>query len=265
MATYGYVFALGSIRPQFPSLAVEKEFTQVRGRAQTAGLTDPGALRALLGERRNRYLSRQLCYVLTIEGLDAYLLVPRDPADVDLLVEAIRPSPSPIDVDVVVGVRGPIAPPEMCNGLLVPIVVFDQIYSFDRPALIAAIRAPEGAPTEQVELVRASGEDLFNRIMRIADNLGATDEHRALNFLAVRYDRIYTHAAQQFAQNFSLTGVEALPSRLSGGGARKLVNVIFSYTHRQTNVTEKYRVRVDVTEEFPFLDTELTVYYDMER
>ena len=32
--------------------------------------------------------------------------------------------------------KGPIAPPQMCNGLMVPIVVFDQIYSFDRDALI---------------------------------------------------------------------------------------------------------------------------------
>ena len=40
---------------------------------------------------------------------------------------------------VVVGVRGPIAPPEMCNGLMMPIVAFDQIYSFDRDALIKAL------------------------------------------------------------------------------------------------------------------------------
>ena len=71
---------------------------------------------------------RQLCWVLTIEGLDTYILHPRDPADFDLLVEAIRPTPRLTDVDCVVGVRGPIAPPEMCNGLMVPIVAFDQIY-----------------------------------------------------------------------------------------------------------------------------------------
>ena len=55
---------------------------------------------------------------------------PRDPADMDLLVEAIRPAS--VNIDVVIGMRGPIALPEMCNGLMVPIVVFDQIYSFNR-------------------------------------------------------------------------------------------------------------------------------------
>jgi hypothetical protein len=31
------------------------------------------------------------------------LLAPRDPADIDLQVEAIRPAPSPNDIDVVIG------------------------------------------------------------------------------------------------------------------------------------------------------------------
>ena len=49
------------------------------------------------------------------------------------------------------------------------------------------------------------------------------------------------------------------PSRLSG--VRKVADVIFAYTNRQTDVVEKYFVRVDVTEEFPFLVTKLSPYY----
>src|SRR5260370_6461266 len=115
--TPSYVYALGRITPRFPSLAVEKEFAQATGRAETAGLTDRQTLQSVLSKRSNRYLARQLCWVLEIEGLETYLLVPRDPADFDLLIEALRPTPSPMDIDVVVGMRGPIAPPEMCNGL----------------------------------------------------------------------------------------------------------------------------------------------------
>ena len=61
-----------------------------------------------------------LCWVLTIEGLETYILVPRDPSDLDTLVQAVRPAPSPGDVDIVIGELGPIAPPELCNGLMVP-------------------------------------------------------------------------------------------------------------------------------------------------
>jgi PatG C-terminal len=45
-------------------------------------------------------------------------------------------------------------------------------------------------------------------------------------------------------------------------GTRKIVDVIFSYTNRNTDFTEKFFVRVDVTEEFPFLVTKMSPYYD---
>src|SRR5215211_5300442 len=96
-----------------PTLSAEKEFAQATGRAETAGLTDRQALHAVLSQRQNRYLVRQLCWVLTVEGLDTYILHPRDPADLDLLVEALRPTPRLTDIDCVVGMRGPIAPPEL--------------------------------------------------------------------------------------------------------------------------------------------------------
>ena len=49
-----YIFALGRIEPRFPSLALEKEFAQATGRAETAGLTDRQALHAVLSQRQNR-------------------------------------------------------------------------------------------------------------------------------------------------------------------------------------------------------------------
>lgn len=252
-----YVYAIGRIAPRFPTLSAEKEFAQATGRAETLGLTDRQALHALLSERQNRYLVRQLCWVLTIEGLDTYILTPRDPMDFDMLVEAVRPAPRPADVDIVIGMRGPIAPPEMCNGLMVPIVGFDQIYSFDIDALVKSIPRPGQLVPEQFE---PAAEELLQRIMQMADNAGATDEHRALNYLAVRYPAIYATTTERFAQNNSLTAIDVRPSRLSG--VRRIVDVIFSYTNRQTDATEKHFVRVDVTEEFPFLITKLSPYFD---
>jgi hypothetical protein len=257
MATPRYVYAIGRIEPRFPSPSVEKEFAQATGRAETAGLTDRQALHKVLAHRQNRYLARQLCWVMTIEGLETYILAPRDPADLDLLVEALRPTPSPMDLDCVIGIRGPIAPPEMCNGLMVPIVVFDQIYSFDRASLINSIPRPEKTSAKDFAPV---AEELFDRIMQLADNAGATDEHRALNYLAVRYPAIYAHTAEEFGRNAALAAVDVAPSPLSG--TRKVVDVIFSYTNRHTDVSEKFFTRVDVTEKFPFLVTKLSPYYD---
>jgi hypothetical protein len=111
----------------------------------------------VLSKPENRYLARQLCWVLTIQGLETYIVQPRDPADFDRLVEAIRPQPSPMDIDVVIGMRGPIAPPDFCNGLMVPIVVFDRVYSFDRDALIKAIPRPEKTTQKQFEAAAGRG------------------------------------------------------------------------------------------------------------
>ena len=252
-----YVFAIGRVEMRYPSIAVEKEFAQATGRANTKGLTDRGAAHAVLSERANRYIARQICWILTIEGLETYILVPRDPADFDQLLEAVRPQPSPLDLDVVVGIRGPIAPAEMCNGLMIPIVLFDQIYSFDRDTLIKAIPRPEKTTAKEFG---PAAEELFDRIMLAADNAGATDEHRALNYCAVRYPAIYATAADAYGRNSSLSAFEVQPSALST--TRKVVDVIFSFTNRNTDVIEKFFTRVDVTEEFPFLVTKMSPYLD---
>jgi hypothetical protein len=258
---YPHVYALGRVMARFPSIGIEKEFVQATAQAgkETIGLTDKKALHKILSNKENRYLVRKLCWVLTIEGIDTYILQPRDPVDFDALVEAIRPAPSPIDIDVVIGVKGPIAPPEMCNGLMVPIVGFDQMYSFDRDSFIEALKEKRPESISEEEFIGAA-EELLDRIMQMADNAGAIDEHRALNYLAVRYDAIYRKAAEMHQRNFSLTEVVVGTSRLSG--TRKIVAPIFTYTNRETDFVEKYFVRVDVTEEWPFLVSKMSAYYD---
>ncbi len=251
---YTPVFAIGRIEARFPRTCVEKEFVQAVSGAKTAGMTDHQAMHAVLADRQNRYLARKMCWVLTIEKLETYLLQPRDPADFEFLIDALRPAPQPSDVDVVIGYKGPIAPPQVCNGLMLPALIFERVYSFDRDTLLRSI------PGSEQKAFRVASEELFDRIMQMADNAGASNEHRALNYLAVRYPAIYSRAAEAFAQNSSLSAVEVRPSRLSG--LRAIVDVIFSYTSRQTDVTEKHFVRVDVTDEFPFLVTKLSPFYD---
>jgi hypothetical protein len=237
---------------------VEKEFAQATGRSDTAGLTDRQALHSVLSSAENRYLARLLCFVMTIQAMDTYILAPRDSADLSLLIEAIRPSPSPLDLDVVIGVMGPVAPSSKCNGLTVPMVAFDQIYSFDRNSLIKAIPRPDKIPAKEFH---AAAEEVFDRILQMTDNSGATNEHRALNYLAVRYPAVYARAADYFALNCSLTSVSVRTSSLSG--ARNMLDVIFAYTNRNSDVVDKCFVRVDVTDEFPFLAKKLSPYYDV--
>ncbi len=126
-------------------------------------------------------------------------------------------------------------------------------------SLIASISDPteKGKKEERFD---AAAEELFWRIAQMADNAGATDEHRALNYLVMRYPAIYAKAAEEFARDFSLSAVETRRSPLSG--TRKVIEVIFSYTSRSTDFTEKFFVRVDVTEQWPFLVTKMSPYFD---
>ena len=253
-----YVYAIGKIEARFPSRTIMQEYRQAGGRIETTGQTDQEVMRTVLSQRANRYLARKMCWVFTIERVDTYILTPQDPTDLDALTESLRTLPRPTDIDVVIGIRGPISTPEMCNGLMVPIVIFDQIYTFDRDTLIKSIPKPENIAEKQF---RSTAEEVFDRTIQIADNIGANNEHRVLNYLAVRYETIYANTVEMHRRDFSLSSIETRPSRLSQSGTQKIIDVIFSYTNRKTGVAEKYYCRV-AADEFPYLVSPLSPYYE---
>lgn len=255
--TNTWVYALGRVEPRFPRISVEKEFMQATGRLETEGLTDRQAMQKALSDPRNRYLVRQLCWVMSIAGLDTYILLPRQPSDFDLLVESLRPGPDAHALDAVIGMKGPVAQPDMCNGLLLPIVMFDQLYSFNRESLIQALHIPNPAKANEFT---ATASEVLDMILSVTDNAGATDGHRALNYLAVRDPRIYALVAESHARSQALTSVETRPWRLST--ARRIVEVLITFTQRQNEYVEKHFVRVDVNDEFPFLASKWAPYFE---
>lgn len=247
-----YVYALGSIEARFPSAGVEKEFAQAAHEARTINLSDREVLYNLL--RQHRYLAREVCWVFRVQGLETYILLARDSADLDQLIEAVKPAPLGTHRDLMIGTRGPLAKPEMCNGLIVPLVLFERIYSFSVPDFLASIPLPAGADAQTFQ---AMAEELFWRIMQLTDNAGA-DPYRALNYLAVRYSAIYAHAAEMAAKDCFLSAVDVKADPLSS--ARKISSVILLYTNRKTDVGERFFVRVDTTEKWPFLVSKLQPY-----
>ena len=252
-----YVYALGQIIPRFPLLSLEKEFLQICGRGDTVGLTDRETLHKVLSARENRYLARQMCWVLSIADTDTYLVQPRTPEDLDMVLESIRPRALKLDMDLVIGhLQGP-ASPDYCNGLLLNILAFDQIYSFDANSLVKSIPRPSEIGEDRFTI---AAEELFERVLQLSDNTGREDGHRALNYLIVRYPGIYHLAARKFGENYALAAVTVKPSPLSQN--RKIVEVIFHFLERRTEISDKYFVRVDVTEEFPFLVSKIQPYFD---
>jgi len=254
-----YVFSIGKVNFRFPNKSIEMELLQAIGqktKGQTKGLNKHEINHSILTDSNYRYITRQLCWILHIENLHAYLLVVQDPLDTDRISQALRPNPDVGDIDVIIARLGPIATPEMCNGLMLPIVIVDQIYSFDRNELLKSIPRKEGMDEAQFKNTSA---EIFTHIIQIADNAGATDEHRALNYLAVRYDEIYNRTPLMQYDDYSFTGVEVRQSRLSG--SRKVMDVIFNYENQTNRAMQKWFVRIDVTEEFPFLVSPIQQYF----
>jgi len=199
-----------------------------------------------------RYLARQLSWRLTIEDYPAFVLSPRDPADFDDLVDCLeRPKfprreggkgkkgskpdfDHPLDLDVIIGVTGSQTP----NGIEVKM---DQVFQIAPNRLI-----PPGA-------------DYFQQL---ADNHGLTDEDRAYNYLIARY-AIEPATLNAINRDFELAGVPALYSRL-GGDNRRIVRVIYTFNSKGPDAPaqRKFFVRVDVTDEFPFMVTSWNRYLE---
>jgi hypothetical protein len=249
-----YVYAIGKIDPLAPKLGVEKEFAQVSKRADTAGLTDRQVLRKVLSDPDNIYLAQQYCWIMSIFGQQAYIIVPTQHWHLHRLLESLRPEPNANSLDAVIGIRSQPAPPDMCNGLTLPMVLPQQIYSFDRGSLLKSIPRPAAGAGKEFDTMAA---ELAERILGTTDNLGADDAHRALNYLALRDPAVYARAAECLQRDMTLTEITTRPWRLSA--TRRIVEVDFKFTQRKNEFVETYRTRVDVNEIFPFLASPMTL------
>jgi hypothetical protein len=257
----GFVYAVGRLSPQFATLGVEKEFTQLADRGETRGSLEVDQLRRVLSDPDNRYLARHVCWVFTAQHVDAFLVVPRDSEDLVRLVDAL---PAGGDEDVVhVLVGGPPTVPvaSPCAGLGLPVVAPEQLLSFTLDEFIDALPRPEpeGEQPLDEQGYRAVARDLCLRLTRRAENRGITDEHRALNYVALRYPPVYHTTVQAYRDGKSLIGVDA---RHSSSGTRRAVSVRLTFRDRRTNVVERYHCLVDVNDLFPFLASPLTPTYD---
>ncbi|MCK9586885.1 hypothetical protein, partial [Methanothrix soehngenii] len=153
-----YVYVLGQIEARFPNRSIEKGYVQILERSKSANFEHQQAFYSVLSQPENRYLARKLSWILTKEGVPIYILLPTGPEDLDILLDAIRPSACSLDRQVVVGRKGPVAPPEMC-GQEVPMVLVDHLYSLEYNNFMKSIH-PELVADEKF---KAAALELFRR------------------------------------------------------------------------------------------------------
>jgi hypothetical protein len=290
-ARSGLVYVLGTVDCKFPDQCVSNEFQWV---AETMGIEQGNdeplrtwIYRVLTAEpaeanpvelepkkrgakkpeprkpepkkSRPRYIARQLCWELTVEGQLAYHLALDDWQDLDDLIECLRESPH-VDLVQIAGSSSMI-PVEACQGEVAPVLQVAQITAYEPNDFVEwvakALQTPEGAPSNASELVLS----LLDRLVQAADNFGDEDQWRALNFLAVRYGPLYELYAEKVGRDdYLLDSIRVVPSRMSRQRPleRQIVDVIFSFVNTKgACAVERYFTRVDITCMFPFIITTL--------
>lgn len=256
-----YIYAIGKLRAAFPSKSIENEFLQAISRTvPTITVPDDKLFYEILSQGQNLYIAREMCWILQIDGIDAYIVQPRTYVELYNFIVALAPvQQGDKKYDTIIGPLGPIAPPSMCNGLQLPIIVSNQDYHFTFNEFVAQTSIAAKVPTDVVV-------SMFESMLSVADNAGETDEHRAINYVTLRYIGIYQLANQMLTFTsggaegaYTLTKISAKPSAVQG--TRRIVDIIFQYTERNTGELINWFVKVDVTGQFPFLVTKLARYF----
>jgi len=236
-----FIYSYGRIEPRIPSVGVEKELVQFGTRLERSGVDDLAFLHAILAESEAGYLARQLCWVFVGYDRDLFVVLPRDPDELDSVIEAFTSSR---EGSIAVAI-GPAARPtgwaSDAGERDLPRYALDQLITFDINEFADTVRT------------------VFTRIARRTGNTGMSDEHRALNYVALRYTALYETVARAAARSMMLDGIETSAEAARGG--RRVGTVRLAFRETATDIVEQHACRVDVTEEFPFLVSALQQVY----
>ncbi|MEO8220525.1 MAG: hypothetical protein ABI563_07040 [Specibacter sp.] len=256
-AAGGFVYAVGHLRARFPNLGAEKEYAQ-----QTD--SDPDALirtqemKTTLLDETNRHLARQMQWIFTGPASEVCTVVTRESADLVNLVEAL--SDDDQTVHALIGHVAVYVEPSASVQPNLPAVWVDQLFSFTVEEFVRSLPDPDReSKVEDAEAWIRTSRQLFSWLTQRSGNRGLSDQHRAMNYLALRYPPIYHLAFNQQHEGKALIGVEA---HLTPNGGRREVAVRFIFRHAQTHVTERYDCQVDTHDLFPFLTRSLMLSYD---
>jgi hypothetical protein len=206
---------------------------------------------SVLSKPEHRYLARRMCFLLTPYGTGAspaYVLMPQEQDDIELLVDTLKRPLSSTEFDVVKGQVIGIAPPALCNAQQLPILSFYQLYSFGLDEFLGALPRPDKMAEGEF---KAACDELFHRALRLASN--ASGPTLGLSYAILSYAGLYRLVAEKYQQNYSLAGVDVKPSRVTPGSA----DIWLKFIERKTSFSETYSCTVNYSGPFAFLEEPL--------
>jgi hypothetical protein len=239
------IYATGKLRPHFPDVSIEREIRHAAHHLLTDGRVPEVRLHEVLSKPENRYLARKVLWFFDLDCGGAVLLRSSDPTDVGLFTKPLQARASVRNTfEAVVGIMGSAAGGETAP---MPAVICDQIMSVSLSILVDTLVAPKDVPEA---VFRKDSLSLARQLLECANRYGLSDQQRALTFLMLRnsiaYDRFTHHR---------LTGQRLVHISAQGSprtSPRKVMEVGFVYEH-DGGAMERDAIRIDVTQEFPFV------------
>ncbi|MBF0276000.1 MAG: S8 family serine peptidase, partial [Nitrospinae bacterium] len=251
-STIGYIYAVGSLSAVFPNDGLMQEFNRIVSVTNTSGSGNK-LLFTILSNDKYRYIAEEMQWVMEINNVKTYSVTPRGSAILDEMIESLKKEMGVTSYQVVIGPRSPMGAINTSGSEQLPTVICEQLYNFTLNEFVNNIVTETKVDQDVVA-------GLFQQMLQKTDNSGATDEDRAINYIALRYLNIYQMAdglANKENNNkpLSLDSIAGEPARAMG--MRKIVDVVFEYKEcGSDNIIWKI-VKVDTTGLFPFLVKEV--------
>lgn len=255
----GWVYAIGRIRPYFPSRDIERELLQLMPDPPPAGITTEDQ-RLQYVMQKNPFFAREVGWLFLVEDVETYVLSPRSSTELAAMIATIVPAQGAqmVTYDVIIGAQDP----AVGAGGELPGVTVNHTYPLTLTDLANSVTAALRQQGVTNLPTTAQITEIFDDMLQLADNTGDADEHRALNYVSVCYPNVYVaqYAPPQAQATTYFAAVETRRSPL--GGTRSIIDVILRYENKSTGLVSRFYTAVDVSGQFPFLVTKLQPYFE---
>lgn len=275
-----FIYTAGKMRLYFPTEGLEKECETA---ARELGVAPDEYYRIFSEKTRYaawdnsseaityrpyRYIAEQVSWILTVDGQDAYLLVPQSVVELNEFINCLKvDEDDPMGTDkqiIAIGQLGPDAPKSLCGDQSLQMVHCKHVYPFSYKALEKELDSKSNSTSSAISSVQ--------QLMNVRQNLGRTDFDRAKNFIAYRYPDIYRlslgeyqSSGRSYDSSSSVDQEECFLAEVqtryaANAVGRTLVDLIFTYQKKVSGRQYSYYLSVDTTEMFPFLHAPLSDY-----
>jgi hypothetical protein len=257
-----FIYAVGILKPVFPNKGLQQAFDSA---AQALKVSEYDYYQVfsyqdnLTKQRPYLYIAAQAEWVLSINNLDNYLVLPRSQTELQQCITALKPQEDTLQevYSTVIGKLGPVVPYGESKGLL-PTVFCDQVSSQTLDALHDILKGMTGVGSDAIQ-------DVIKQL-EFSPNAGDSDFSRAKNFVAFRYPDIYLHThnlkvgtdRSRSDTSYFLASIDTDYSEVMSPHA--IVDVIFKYQSRDSDLLKFYYCSVDVTGQYPFISAPIQAF-----